>query len=207
MFVTKRGDEAVPAPFLNPPCVGPLVTATLPDPFSSRISLCKVGSISSEENAERRRDHFGDPSSDNITTLVGSKLRLWRAPSWAEIEAAQNGRPVQAVAWKAEPDKWYRNASAQSLNNLAWLLATCDDPKVRDGAGAVKFAEQAVAKTERKNPINLETLAAAYAEAGQFDKAVNAENEAIALLQNEEQKNDYTTRLKLYESNSPYHER
>ena len=39
-----------------------------------------------------------DPSSDNIATLVGSKLRLWRAPSWAEIEAAQNGRPVQAVA-------------------------------------------------------------------------------------------------------------
>ena len=147
-----------------------------------------------------------DPSSDNIATLVGSKLRLWRVPSWAEIEAAQNGRPVQPVAWKAEPDKWYRNASAQNLNKLAWLLATCDDPKVRDGAGAVKFAEQAVAKTERKNPVNLETLAAAYAEAGQFEKAVNAENEAIALLQNEEQKTDFATRLKLYESNSPYRE-
>ena len=147
-----------------------------------------------------------DPSSDNIATLVGSKLRLWRVPSWAEIEAVQNGRPVQPVAWKAEPDKWYRNASAQNLNKLAWLLATCDDPKVRDGAGAVKFAEQAVAKTERKNPVNLETLAAAYAEAGQFEKAVNAENEAIALLQNEEQKTDFATRLKLYESNSPYRE-
>ena len=42
---------------------------------------------------------------------------------------------------------------------------------------------------------------------GQFDKAVNAQKEAIALLQNEEQKKDYAARLKLYESNSPYHER
>src|SRR6266571_7760886 len=57
-MVTKCGDEAVPAPFLNPPCVHPLLTATLPDPFSSRISLYKVGSISSHEKTERRRDHF-----------------------------------------------------------------------------------------------------------------------------------------------------
>ncbi len=154
-----------------------------------------------------------DPSSDNIVTLVtdvGSKLHFWHAPSWAEIEGAQNGRAVQAAAWKVAPDKWLRKAaesgSAESLNDLAWLLATCDDPKVRNGADAVKFAEQAVAKTDRKNPMILDTLAAAYAEAGQFDQAVNAQKEAIALLQNEEQKKDFATRLKLYESSTPYRE-
>jgi len=149
-----------------------------------------------------------DPSSDNIVTSAGSRLRFWRAPSWAEIEAAQNGRPVQTADWK--PDKWFRKAaesgSAESLNGLAWLLATCDDPKVRNGADAVKFAEQAVEKTDRKNPMILDTLAAAYAEAGQFDQAVNAQKEAMVLLQDEEQKKDFATRLKLYESSTPYRE-
>ena len=52
----------------------------------------------------------------------------------------------------------------------------------------------------------LDTLAAAYAEASQFDQAVSTQKEAIALLQDEAQKKDFGTRLKLYESNSPYHE-
>ena len=52
----------------------------------------------------------------------------------------------------------------------------------------------------------LDTLAAAYAEAGQFDSAVNAQKEAMALLQDEERKKDFSTRLKLYESGTPYRE-
>jgi len=49
-------------------------------------------------------------------------------------------------------------------------------------------------------------LAAAYAEVGQFEKAVSVQNEAIGLLQDETLKKDLATRLKLYESNSPYRE-
>jgi tetratricopeptide (TPR) repeat protein len=52
----------------------------------------------------------------------------------------------------------------------------------------------------------LDTLAAAYAEAGQYTNAVKVQKEAIALLQNEEQKKDYASRLRLYESGSPYHD-
>ena len=50
----------------------------------------------------------------------------------------------------------------------------------------------------------LDTLAAAYAEAGQYDKAVSVQKEATALLQDEAQKQDYASRLKLYESNTPF---
>jgi serine/threonine-protein kinase len=50
----------------------------------------------------------------------------------------------------------------------------------------------------------MDTLAAAYAEAGQFTNAVRVQQEAIALLQNEPEKKDYASRLKLYENNSPY---
>ena len=89
---------------------------------------------------------------------------------------------------------------------MAWILATSADPAIRDGANAVVFAEKAVAATERKTPWNLGTLAAAYAEVGQFEKAVSAQQEAIALLQTEEKKNDYRSRLRLYEAKTPYRE-
>jgi len=50
----------------------------------------------------------------------------------------------------------------------------------------------------------LDTLAAAYAEAGQFGKAVITQQEALALLQPDEERNDCRSRLKLYEAKAPY---
>lgn len=92
------------------------------------------------------------------------------------------------------------------MNGLAWLQATSTDPALRDGASAVRFAEKAVAKTERKDWMLIDTLAAAYAEAGEFAKAVSAQHEAIGLCQDEKIKQDLTARLKLYESTTPYRE-
>jgi tetratricopeptide (TPR) repeat protein len=97
-----------------------------------------------------------------------------------------------------------QQANPQALNGFAWLLATESDPRFRDGPSAVSLAEKAVAGTNRKNPMILDTLAAAYAEAGQFTNAIRVQQEAIALLQNEQQKKDYASRLKLYESGIPY---
>jgi Flp pilus assembly protein TadD len=68
----------------------------------------------------------------------------------------------------------------------------------------VIFAEKAVAATNRKTPADLDTLAAAYAEAGQFEKAVSAEQEAMALQPTEAEKKEYGTRLKLFEAHVPY---
>jgi hypothetical protein len=54
----------------------------------------------------------------------------------------------------------------------------------------------------------LDTLAAAHAEAGDFVKAVSVEKEAIGLLTEKKAEkkviDDYTTRLRLYETNAPY---
>ena len=66
------------------------------------------------------------------------------------------------------------------------------------------FAEKAVAATNRKSPADLDTLAAAYAEAGQFEKAVSTEQEAIALQETEAKRTIIGTRLKLYEAKVPY---
>lgn len=90
------------------------------------------------------------------------------------------------------------------MNGFAWFLATGPDPKLRDGTNAVVFAEKAVAATNRKQVGYLDTLAAAYAETGQFAKAISIQQEAIALSQSDQEKRDLASKLKLYENNSPY---
>jgi tetratricopeptide (TPR) repeat protein len=69
--------------------------------------------------------------------------------------------------------------SPRMLDELAWLLATYPDPGSRDGAEAVRLAGHACDLTERKIPALLDTLAAAYAEAGDFPRAIGAAGEAL----------------------------
>jgi hypothetical protein len=61
--------------------------------------------------------------------------------------------------------------------------------------------------TNRRNPSCIGTLAAAYAETGQFEKAIAAQKEAIALLKTEEERNEYAPKLKLYEAKTPYRDK
>jgi len=65
------------------------------------------------------------------------------------------------------------------LNRLGWLLATSPEDGVRDAARAVEVGERAVRLTSRQDPESLDTLAAAYAEAGRFDEAAAAAREAL----------------------------
>ena len=58
------------------------------------------------------------------------------------------------------------------LNNLAWIFATQKDPRYRNGAKALQLAKKACELTAYKQANFLDTLAAAYAEANQFDQAV-----------------------------------
>ena len=55
---------------------------------------------------------------------------------------------------------------------MAWLLATSPEASLRDGARAVELAQRAVRLTGGREPDALDTLAAAYAEAGRFAEAV-----------------------------------
>ena len=59
-----------------------------------------------------------------------------------------------------------------ALNDLAWLRATCPTSLFRDGAEGVALAERALRLSDGREPIILDTLAAAYAEAGRFPEAV-----------------------------------
>jgi tetratricopeptide (TPR) repeat protein len=68
-----------------------------------------------------------------------------------------------------------------ALNNLAMLRASCKQPELRNGHEAVQLAEAACRLSGRHIPSYLGTLAAAYAEAGQFVDAVKTMQEALAL--------------------------
>ena len=59
-----------------------------------------------------------------------------------------------------------------ALNRLAWMLSSEPDPKLRNGDEAVKLARQACELTGNKRADFLSTLAAAYAESGQFPEAI-----------------------------------
>jgi tetratricopeptide (TPR) repeat protein len=71
--------------------------------------------------------------------------------------------------------------SVTAMNNLAVILATAAEPKLRDGAEALRLAEKASALTGNENPFILSTLAAAYAESGRFQEAIRTSEKAIEL--------------------------
>jgi TPR repeat protein len=111
---------------------------------------------------------------------------------------------------EAEGAKWIQKAMANrnpmTLNDLAWVLATSPHEVWRNGTNAVAFAEKAVAATSRTNAEYLDTLAAAYAETGDFPKAISTQKEAIAQIPVGQLKSDFESRLKLYEARTPYRE-
>jgi tetratricopeptide (TPR) repeat protein len=72
---------------------------------------------------------------------------------------------------------------ADQMSRLARLLAASPDERLRNGPAAVQFAERACRAAKQPDPTMLDTLAAAYAEAGRFDDAVAAAQRAIDLAQ------------------------
>jgi type IV pilus biogenesis/stability protein PilW len=95
---------------------------------------------------------------------------------------------------------------ADSLGNLAWLLATCPDDSIRNGRRAVELAQRLERSAEKPFPRMYDVLAAAYAETGQFDRAVQMAERAVQLTVNEDPAGGMRRRLvNLYRSGKPYH--
>ena len=103
----------------------------------------------------------------------------------------------------------FKPLSPEESNNLAWSLATNVLAEKRDGARAVKLAEDACRRTQFRRTMMVGTLAAAYAEAGRFDDAITAVGNAITLAaKNGETKlfQRNQSLLLLYQNHQPYHD-
>jgi Flp pilus assembly protein TadD len=97
--------------------------------------------------------------------------------------------------------------NAITCKNLAWILATCPEASVRNGAKAVELAGQAIRLSGGPDPIFTGTLAAAYAEAGRFSEAVTTARRAQQLASGQ-RKPDLVKALQvqigLYQAGAPF---
>lgn len=90
------------------------------------------------------------------------------------------GHYTEAVRYYEEALKVQPN-HAGVLNNFAWLRASCPNEAVRNGAQAVQLATKACDLTGYNKPLFIGTLAAAQAEAGDFQSAIATAERAAAL--------------------------
>jgi protein O-mannosyl-transferase len=120
---------------------------------------------------------------------------------------ANQGQPDAALArfrtaLTLKPD-W-----AEALNDLAWVLATHPEARVRNGPEAVRLAERACESSGGKEARFWATLDAAYAETGRFAEAISTAEKArdMALTAHEEQvARAAEARLALYRKQQPFH--
>jgi tetratricopeptide (TPR) repeat protein len=102
-----------------------------------------------------------------------------------------------------------RSNDLATVQKAAWVLATCPDASIRNGGEALALAVRAVGLSGQNDPQTLDTLAAAYAEAGQFEAAAETARRALALAapENQQQAEALKARIALYEANKPFRER
>jgi tetratricopeptide (TPR) repeat protein len=94
----------------------------------------------------------------------------------------------------------------ESLTDVAWLLATCPDSRIRNGSKAVTYATKVCELTAWERSNTLSTLAAACAESGRMADAAKWQTKAVELAASPEAKAKERARLELYKAGKPYHE-
>ena len=92
------------------------------------------------------------------------------------------------------------------MNSLAWLRATCPEAGIRDGKEAVETALKACELSEWKDSGIIDTLAAAYAEAGDFDQAIKYQKQVLQMVEPSTHDGKLRQRLALYGKHKPYRE-
>jgi eukaryotic-like serine/threonine-protein kinase len=162
--------------------------------------LERQGKLAEAEQLYRQDLSQRGPSDFRLRQLA---CVLQKQGKLVEAEVARR-ESFQVRKKRLTQDAEHGDPSAQ--NRLAWLLATCVEASLRDGPRGVELAQKAAAATQRKDATMLDTLAAAHAEAGQFAKAVETEQEAMRLEPDDETKADFAARLNLYAAGQPYRE-
>jgi tetratricopeptide (TPR) repeat protein len=99
-----------------------------------------------------------------------------------------------------------RPENGNAMNNLAWVFATSPDETLRDGTQAVQLAKQALRISGGRIPLIFRTLAAAYAETGDFSQAIQTAERGIALANSQGNSglaNELEGNITLYQAGMP----
>jgi len=124
------------------------------------------------------------------------------------IALEEKGNPAEAIQHYNKALELAPKSTA-TLTNLAWLLATSQDASLRNGLKAVELAKQADRLVGGTNALVLRTLAAAYAENGEFANAIGTARSAMQLARAHGEDSlvtDLDQQIALYELGIPYRE-
>ncbi len=132
-----------------------------------------------------------DPNDKNAYNMLGN--------AYFKLDDYANALGSYNKALEIDPNE------SGTLGNLALFYATCPRDEFRDGEQAVKLAQKACEFTNYESHISLSVLAAAYAESGDFDKAIEYQKKAIELA-DDNVKAEYEKRLAAYKAKKPWRE-
>jgi tetratricopeptide (TPR) repeat protein len=146
-----------------------------------------------------------DDSIPHFQHAIALSPRMAEAHAYLGTAMMVKGNRTEARAqWRAalqsEPD------NVRVLNDLSWLLSTAPERALRNGAEAVRLASHAVQLTHHQDPLLLGTLAAAYAEAGDFSQSIATERRGAELARNQGNKQLVAlleNRLALFQQHTP----
>ena len=146
-----------------------------------------------EKIVEVEKDLEANPKSAEVCDLLAN---LYDAAGRVKEATSTLARAVELA-----PD------NLELVTSLAWVLGTNPDHTIRDGARAIDLAKRAVELSEGKRPECLDVLAAAYAECGRFEEAVETAERAVALAKpdNPVLAASIQRRLNLYLKGLSYH--
>lgn len=152
-----------------------------------------------------------------LSRVLNREADNWRAlrlRADARLSTAEHAKAIKdyqaALAAMKDEDDQEPMAIPKSgvLNNLAWVLSTTPKDDLRDGEKALEYALEASELTDYQEAHILSTLAAAYAEKGDFDKAVEWAGKAVE--RGEESDNEQLEQLKAelesYKEGKPWRE-
>jgi tetratricopeptide (TPR) repeat protein len=150
--------------------------------IDAAISHCRAALLIQPENADAHT---------NLAIALDEKGQT--------AEAVQNYEKALAISPQ----------SVSALTNLAWLLATCSNASFRNGTKAIELAGEADQLSGGTNTLVLRALAAAYAESGQFGKAIEIARTAMQVARTQGDDSLAGTlqqEIALYELALPYRE-
>jgi tetratricopeptide (TPR) repeat protein len=139
----------------------------------------------------------GDLSQENLSMAYNNRGLSWGKKGDHDRAMADYNRAIEL-----DP------MCAHAHSNLAWLLAVCPESKYRDGMKAIKLAKKAIERNDKS--ARIDTLAAAYAEAGRFQDAIKTEERTIAKLKEEGNTKgipEFEEHLASYKAGKPWREK